>query len=482
MTRATLWRRVAPWLISVWGSACGAAQESAHEAPPGRAEHATTSERASDTTPAGETTPAETSATPEPATTATAPIAVASPEMPHDVPAEVPRDVPADVPHEVPREMPITPPTSVAEFVAIDTHVDTTQRLLDEHADLATELPNGHLDVPRMRRGGLTAAFFSIWVDPRDHPGEAAWARAEALVGAVEGFVAAHPNEVVLARTAEDVRRANAEGRVAFLMGIEGAHALGDTDVATLYARLESMAARGVRYMTVTWTNDNVFAHASTGRHPRQGLTDAGRELVHRMNRLGMVVDVSHVSDRTVADVLDESATPVFASHSSARALADHPRNLPDRLVRRIASAGGAVCVNYYAHFLDPAYATARRALEAAHRDAFDAHRGHSWQTADARNALARELAPELHPPDLDVLVQHFQHLATIGGPGAVCLGSDFDGVSELPTGLPDVAALPVLFRRLRRARLDVPAIAGGNVLRVLEANEAFAHARAANP
>ncbi len=366
-------------------------------------------------------------------------------------------------------------------MIAIDTHSDTTQRLLDEHADLSTRLPDGHLDLPRMREGGLTAVFMSIWVDPRRFRGEAGWARAQALVRSVREFVAAHPDDVVLATTAAQVREAARSHRIAFLMGLEGAHALGepvagDDAQTVLLDRLGELARDGVRYVTITWTNDNVFAHASSGAHPSRGLTLAGRALVLRMNALGVMVDVSHVSDRTALDAIEASRAPVFASHSGARAVGDHPRNIPDPILRRIGETHGAVCINYYAQFVDPVYGTARRALQREHAAEFDAlPEGRSWSTSDARNALARRLAPELHPPTLRTLGEHFAHVAEIAGPETPCLGSDFDGVGELPRGMDDVSDMPALFRELERRHLEVRAIAGQNVLRVMAATETIA-------
>jgi membrane dipeptidase len=368
-----------------------------------------------------------------------------------------------------------TPPADDV-LVAIDTHSDTTQRLLDEHADLASRLPDGHLDLPRMRDGGLTAVFMSIWVDPRRFRGEAAWDRAQALVASVRAFVAAHPDEVVLATTAAEVRAAARDHRVAFLMGIEGAHGLGESEPTVLLDRLGELAQSGVRYVTITWTNDNVFGHASTGAHPGRGLTDAGRALVSRMNELGVMVDVSHVSDRTALDAIEASRAPVFASHSGARAVGDHPRNLPDTILRRIGETHGAVCINYYAQFVDPAYGEARRAVEREHRAEFEAlPRGRSWSTSAARNALARRLAPELHPPTLRTLGEHFAHVSRVAGADVPCLGSDFDGIGELPRGMDDVSDLPALFRELERRHLEVRTIAGDNVLRVMQSAEAAA-------
>jgi membrane dipeptidase len=355
-------------------------------------------------------------------------------------------------------------------LLAIDTHCDTTQRILDSGDDVTTLLPNGHVDFPRMREGGLSGLFFSIWVDPRRYAGEDAWTHTQALVASVRDLVEHHPDQAALCTTGAEVRAAHASGRIAVLMGIEGAHALGDAPIETLFARLDSMYALGVRYMTITWTNDNVFGHSSTGAHRSLGLTDDGRALVAHMNALGMIIDVSHVSDQTFWDVLDVSTRPVLASHSATRALADHPRNVTDRMIRALGEHHGAVCINYYAQFIDTEYRTARRAFDDAHRAELDAIPGRSWEASAARNALARALAPELHPPTIATLGAHFAHVVELAGAESVCLGSDFDGMGELPAGFDDASDLPRLYEELERRGLPLAPILGENVLRVLDA------------
>lgn len=359
-------------------------------------------------------------------------------------------------------------------IIAIDTHVDTTQRMLDADDDIGGTLPGGHLDMPRMRAGGLSGAFFSIWVNPTRYPGERAWERALALIGAVRQVAERHPEAAAVCTTADEVRRAHADGKIALLMGVEGGHALGAPEEEGVYfERLRELHRLGVRYMTVTWSNDNALGHASTGDAPSRGLTPLGRRVVAEMNRLGIIVDVSHVSDRTFWDILEVTERPVLASHSSCRALADHPRNMTDRMIRAVSEQGGAVCINYYTQYIDVAYAGRRRALEAAHRERFDAvedAHDHSWLRWAPRNALARELGPELGTPTLETLGAHFAHAAQVGSPEAVCLGSDFDGVGELPIGLDDVSFLPALRGELERRELPIRPIFGENVLRVLAA------------
>jgi membrane dipeptidase len=354
--------------------------------------------------------------------------------------------------------------------LALDTHIDTPLRMLDAQADIANALEGGHVDFPRMRRGGLSGAFFSIWVDPRKYSGELAWERALALVEVVRREVEQHPDEAALCITADDVRAAHAAGKIAVLMGIEGAHALGEGSRELLFSRLDRLFSLGCRYLTITWTNDNVFGHASTGAHPNLGLTEDGRALVAHLNELGMIADVSHVSDQTFFDVLEHSSLPPMASHSATRALSPHRRNVSDPMIRAMAERHGAICVNYYSAFVDDAYGRARRAVEHDHRDAFGAIEGRSWVSSEARNALVRSLAPELQPPGLEALGAHFQHVVEVGGIQTACLGSDFDGAGEL-AGLGDAADLPRLYAELERRGLELGPILGENVLRVLEAN-----------
>jgi membrane dipeptidase len=262
------------------------------------------------------------------------------------------------------------------------------------------------------------------------------------------------------------------DDKVAMLIGVEGGHALGTADERVAIERLRELHRLGARYMTMTWTNDNPLGHASSGAHPELGLTDLGRTVVREMNRLGMIADVSHVSDRTLVDVLEVSTRPVLASHSSARALADHPRNVTDEMIRQIAAGGGAVCVNHFSQFLDSDYARRRRRVERNHRDRFralDEENEHWYERAPLAFALAQELDPALDPPDVTTLADHIEHVLRVGGPGAACLGSDFDGVQDQPIGLEDASKLGNLRAELERRGVDVRAVFHGNTLRVLD-------------
>jgi len=218
--------------------------------------------------------------------------------------------------------------------------------MLDRRDDISARLADGQVDVPRMKEGGLTAAFFSIWVDARYGPGSA-FRRALALIGAVKALADSN-RDVELATSADEVRAAAARGHIAALLGVEGGHAIENS-----LEKLDSLYALGVRYMTLTWNNGNDWAGSSMDPHRAGGLTAFGKRVVRRMNELGMLVDVSHVSDSTFWDVLATSSRPVIASHSSCRALAHHPRNLTDEMLRAIARTGGVVGINFYPVFLD---------------------------------------------------------------------------------------------------------------------------------
>jgi membrane dipeptidase len=309
-----------------------------------------------------------------------------------------------------------------------------------------------HTDLRRLAAGGVDAQFFSIFPHPRyaSEPG-GAHGRALAMLEATCEQIRRHPDRLALARTAADVRRIDAEGKIAALLGLEGGHALEDD-----LSKLRDFQARGIRYMTLAWSNTNGFADSS-GDAPRHGgLTDFGREVVREMNRLGVLVDISHVSDETFRDAIETSRAPVIASHSSARALVANPRNLDDEMLRAVARNGGVVMVNFGGSFID-------------------ARKNGAWNVlADAAANVG------LSPVPLALLIDHIEHVAAVAGIDHVGLGSDFDGTVFMPEGARDVSAFPnVTAALLARGHPegDVRKILGGNALRALEAAEAVAEA-----
>jgi membrane dipeptidase len=365
--------------------------------------------------------------------------------------------------------------------LAIDAHADTAQRILDLGESFSDETSRAEVSLHKARAGGLAAQFFSIWVDPLVFPGDAAWPRARRLVDAVHAEVARAPCALALARTGADVRALAARGVFAILLGVEGAHALGadGEPIETRRRRLRELAAAGVRYLACTWSNSNDFAGSSGDAGRSRGLTPLGHDLVELLLELDILLDVSHVSDATFGDLViwaRSASAPLIASHSSARALAAHPRNLTDEQLRAIADTGGVASVNFCPAFLDEAFRAevtaatatpaARQAQEEARRSERDPGRAAllAWH---ARSAFARAVPA----PGVERLVDHLCHMQRVAGEDHVGLGSDFDGTAAVPAGLENVSLLPRLADALLGRGLSARAvdkIFADNWLRVL--------------
>jgi len=358
-----------------------------------------------------------------------------------------------------------------------------------DKVDLSQRRSDTQTDLPRMREGGLDAEFLSVWVPPKLFPGERAYERAIAEFDAIDAFLGQNRNMAVLARSAGEVRAAAASGKTAFLIGVEGGHSLGDAEDDVLLARLRGFYDRGARYMTLTWSNSNRLGGSSGDEGRAGGLTPFGLRVVDAMNSLGMIVDISHVSDATFADAVRASKLPVLASHSSARALSDHPRNMTDEMLRAVAANGGAVCVNFGPEFLDAEWHRRYQGLqkEIAPRIAAIL-KDHADDPGAAQLAAGKEyraLAASLPPVPASLVIDHIQHIADVAGIDHVCLGSDFDGIPLAPAGLDDVSKMPFITRELLRRGFDASAVRkvlGENVLRVLSANERGRSAAGAVP
>ena len=363
--------------------------------------------------------------------------------------------------------------------LVIDTHADTPQRFLDDGFDMGTVTPvsEGHIDLEKVRAGHLGAEFFAIWVEPT-WKGQYAQ-HAMLLIDSVYQQAAKHPDRMVMAFSPRDIvaARSGKHPRLATLMGIEGGHAI-ENDLGLLrdFYRL------GVRYMTLTWSNTNEWADSSGDiddpkvQH-HKGLTPFGREVVREMNRLGMMVDISHVSDKTFYQALVASRAPVIASHSSARALCDHPRNMTDDMLRAVARNGGVVQVNFFSAFVDQKFLDAYRAQKperdaaiAAFEENYKKQHNVTAVPYSAEAPVEKEWAAKIPRPPLSSLIDHIDHIAKVAGVDHVGLGSDFDGVTSLPQGLDSAADLP----KITQALLDrgytpgqIRKILGGNLLRV---------------
>jgi membrane dipeptidase len=356
--------------------------------------------------------------------------------------------------------------------VVIDSHDDTTQRLLfDKTFDISKRQKNGNIDIPRMRDGGLDGLFFSIWV-PSDVTGVKAVNTANALIASVHKAVAAHPNDLMLATTAADVRRAASEHKIAALMGMEGGHMINDD-----LGQLRKYAALGVRYLTLTHFKNNNWADSSTDKPAHNGLTPFGKDVVRELNTLGMMVDISHVADKTFYDVLALTRAPVIASHSSCRAIANHPRNMTDDMLRALAKNGGVVMINYEVSFLSEEYRVASdkasggvvAQLAALSKKCGGDEACSTLESArintDAMNSGA------LPKVSWEKIVEHIDHAVKVAGADHVGLGSDFDGAT-MPLGMEDASKLPKITDALLKkgyTEQDVTKILGGNILRVME-------------
>ena len=294
---------------------------------------------------------------------------------------------------------------------------------------------------------------------------------------AIDALVAANAGSVVLARTVEAVSVAAGAGKIAFLIGVEGGHSLGDGTDAELLEHLRVFYDRGARYMTLTWSSSNRLGGSSGDDGRDRGLTPFGQRVVAAMNEMGMMVDISHVSDATFFDAVRASRRPVLASHSSARALADRPRNMSDDMLRAVRDNGGAVCVNFGPEFLDAEWAKKLDSIETS-ADFAPTLRGQGSNPKAARLAFwakLKEAAARLPPVPATRVVDHIEHIARVAGVDHVCLGSDFDGVPAAPAGLEDVSKLPFITRELLRRGFspgDVRKVLGENVLRVMAAND----------
>jgi membrane dipeptidase len=360
--------------------------------------------------------------------------------------------------------------------IVIDTHDDTTQRLIGDKAfDIARRGKAGNIDIPRMREGGLDALFFSIWMNG-DVTGPIAVKRALDQIDAVREAVRTHPNDLTLATTAADIRRAVADKKIAALMGVEGGHMI-DNDLAVL----RTFAAFGVRYMTLTHSLNTTWADSSGDKPAHDGLAPFGKEVVREMNRLGMMVDVSHVADKTFFDTLAVTRAPVIASHSSARAIANAPRNMTDEMLRAVAKNGGVVMINYNAGFLSEEFRVAKRspALQARFDEVRKRCGDNEGCIIPENDRLSHDamLNGELPKVMWDKIVEHIDHVAKVAGVDHVGLGSDFDGAT-MPIGREDASKLPKITDALLRkgySQTDIENILGGNLLRVMEAVEKVA-------
>jgi membrane dipeptidase len=363
--------------------------------------------------------------------------------------------------------------------IVVDTHADTPGRFVDENFDPGKDAGKGHWDLAKAKQGNLGAEFFSIWVDPDKFKGQYVQ-RAMKMIDSVYQTVAKHPNEMVMAYSVKDIRaaRTGPHKRIASLMGLEGGHVIeGDMALLRDFYRL------GVRYMTLTWANSNDWAQSSgdykkdaNGKQLDPGLTEYGRKIVMEMNRIGMIVDISHVSDRSFYNALTASRAPVIASHSSARAITDVPRNMTDDMLVALSRNNGVAMVNFNCGFISDDYNKRARQFAQDHPDAIQKMRDMEQQYKESKideNQLQdfeAQLSIQVPRPPLSALIDHIDHMVKVAGAEHVGIGSDFDGVNCLPQGIDSVADLPKITQALAErgyTEKQLRMILGENLLRV---------------
>lgn len=367
----------------------------------------------------------------------------------------------------------MTGQSNLSSSYVIDLHCDTPMLLRNSSYDLGVRNTYGQVDIPRMREGGINAVFFSVYTSASRNTELESVQEALEIIDLIYKQVTRFPEDLMLALSSQDIEKAKQHNKIAILIGVEGGHMLNSS-----LAVLRNLYRLGSRYLTLTHSKDTPWA-GSSGSSDNTGLSDLGRQIVAAMNMLGMLVDVSHVSDQTFQDVIETTAVPIIASHSSVRAIASHARNLTDEMIRMVADQGGVVHINYYNAFLDDSYK----------------ERSSKWREDNpstpttgmnpdeiiqvrAKRSTAKLAAIGRTP--FDVLLNHFEHVVNIGGIESVGLGSDFDGVDdELPEGMEDISKIPNLLEGLSGrgfSNSDIEKILGGNSLRVLKAVESSAN------
>jgi membrane dipeptidase len=367
-------------------------------------------------------------------------------------------------------------PTAVHQSaIVIDTHADTPQRFVDERWNFTDPLNGGMLNYASARQGNLAAQFFAIWVDPAQYAANASAHRTLSLIDGTLEQVRKHPDKLSLCLTSDDIIAAHAQGKVGVLMGIEGGHSI-ENDLGLL----RNFYRLGVRYMTLTWSNTNDWADSSgdiddpsTAHH--NGLTAFGKQVIAEMNRLGMMVDISHVSDKTFWDVVATTRTPIIASHSSARALTNSPRNLTDDMLFSMKKNNGVVMVNFFPAFIDEDWRLAWAAQAPERRKAQDALAAEFKAKGQpvpytASDKIDREFAARIGRAPLNSLIDHFDHVIKIAGIDHVGIGTDFDGIPVTPADIDSAADLPKVTAALMARGYcadDMHKLLGGNLLRV---------------
>ncbi len=353
-----------------------------------------------------------------------------------------------------------------ASVLGVDGHNDTVQRIMFENVDIGNRLPDGAIDIPRLQEGGIHVPFFALWV-PTYYKGSEAVRRTLDFRDAMQRVLDKYPDRIELATSAHDIERIVGQKKIAAVLTVEGGHQI-DNDLAVLrmYRRM------GILSMTLTHFRSNDWADSSTGRPEHNGLTEFGKQVVREMNAIGMIVDISHVSDKSFYDVVQVTTKPVIASHSSCRSFSDVPRNMSDDMLRALAKNGGVVGVNFGAAFLNQKDAEElKQAI--SHENALEPNLAGAEldQFAAKEGAESGESHPHLGNATVEDAAECIDHIVKVAGIEHVGIGSDFDGTEIVPRGLEDVSKMPNLTEALLKrgySEGDIKKIMGGNFLRVV--------------
>ncbi len=362
------------------------------------------------------------------------------------------------------------------EAIVVDTHNDVISHLvMAERKDISHQLDIGNTDLPRLKKGGIDVQFFSIWCG-RSYSKGRAFSYANREIDSLLSIIKRNPDKIALAKDYKDIKKIVQDKKIAAMIGVEGGHMIeGKLDY------LDSLYKRGMRYMTLTWNNSTSWATSAEDetRHadtlPHKGLTDFGKKVVQRMNKLGVMVDLAHVGEQTFYDAIAASSKPVLVSHSSVYALDPVARNLKDDQIKAVAKNGGVICVNFYAGFVDKNYFRNKKALfEKYHRQVDSLRKLYvdpSTVTQELLKMVPEKEANTVRPP-LSLLIDHIDYIVKLVGPDFVGLGADFDGAGAFPQQLDDVTGYPKITAALLKrgySNEDIKKILGGNVLRVIK-------------
>lgn len=360
--------------------------------------------------------------------------------------------------------------------ILVDTHNDALSNQLIIKNDLSNRQPTGNFDLVRAREGGLDAQVFSVWCGEDYGPGRA-YKMANREIDSLNALIKRNPGKMVLVRNAAQLQEAVSKKQLAAMIGVEGGHMTEDR-----LDYIDALAKRGMCYLTLTWNNSTAWATSARDEtHHRDslkhiGLTDFGRQVVHHLNQLGVMVDVSHVGEQTFYDVLATTSKPVIASHSCAYAIDPHQRNLKDAQLKALAQNGGVVFVNFYSGFVDSTYGRKVTRFLQVHKRELDSlvNIYHDFDLANIRlNAIYKEQSDRMRPP-LSLLIHHIDYIVKLIGVDHVGIGSDFDGAESYPLGMDDVTDYPKItaeLLKLHYTEADIDKILGGNFIRVFKAN-----------